>query len=472
MYNRPSSANSELAILAAGTRLLQAALRVDWSTPPTQALLGLARSRFGSALCACRPQPLKLQIRLREGRFHLAVWPQDGPAHDTECMFFRDELAESASVESSPPALSTVTAPAAAPTAPTSLPQRRQLSLGRPLHQGTGEVQVSVRSLSHKLWESASLCRWHPTWTRDWGRTRYQLLQAASEVAINGAPAEDLIFVPRPYRETQQDLLNAEWESFVRDLVTASDGLPRILIAPVRKLIGDDDGAAAIGLRHLRSPIGLHQACHDFITRECRNVISNSRLLGIPARAQRPGAPPSGPEVIGFFSVEPSSRGGVWARAGWLMAVHPTTYIPAASHNVVHLIDQLVHHGHAFQHLLSERQPTQRTTSDWLLRHVLGPDGQPVARAALEILNKGSGSAFHEARAALADRMRAQGIPTWTWTPTGSRPDRRVPPLPPTDQMAPEAAEETLRQIAMSPVADYQFGPSPKFFSTTDRKSA
>ncbi len=49
-----------------------------------------ARKRYGHALCKCRRSPLKLQVRLREGKYHLAVWPEEGHLHDSNCIFFRD----------------------------------------------------------------------------------------------------------------------------------------------------------------------------------------------------------------------------------------------------------------------------------------------------------------------------------------------------------------------------------------------
>lgn len=463
MSPRPLRRHSN-SITAAGVAIEQARLRDDWESDGIQRLLADARLRYGNALCGCRPSPLKLQIRLREGKLHLAVWPNEGAEHDTECAFFRDEV-----LEQHAPARPAPT-PASAPT-----PVIADTPAVRwPLHIGHGEVPdntelVSIRTLGYRLWDFAALCRWHPTWSRDWGRARYELVRAAEMFTLNGHAAERLLFIPRPYRETQQSSLNAEWERFVRELATRRDGAPHVLIAPVRRITVDEQsGAARAFLRHLRAPIGLHRACADFLYRECRNTMRPQGRLA--ARAGEP-IDPREPEVMGIFSVEGSTRGGVWARAGWLLPVHPTTFIPAASFDVVLLIDKLLAGGYAFQHLLSEQAPSRRTSADWLLRHVLGPDGRPVARASLEILNRGSDAEYLQVRGAIAQRMAEQGIPTWTWTPTGGRATRAVPPLPPTDQTAVQAAQEALRQIALSPTADYQFGPSQKLFSD-ERKTA
>lgn len=466
MTAQPPVGHLALSVLAGGERVPQSQLRHGWGEPQVQQLLLAARQRYGHVVCTCRHSPLKLQVRLREGKFHIAVWPNEGPSHDSECMFFRDEIAEAVAAN----------APAPTPVPVTvqghHAPARIALALAGAGVSQPNEQTVSVRGLAHRLWEAASLCRWHPTWTRDWGRTRYQLMQAASVFSINGMSAEEVLFIPRAYRKSKQDELNAEWDGFVRRLMTEKERLPRLLIAPVRRLsLAQGDKPPIALLRHLHTPIGLTPACADFMTRDCRNAISNSRAGERRLQDANTEQHSTAPELIGFFSVEGSSRGGVWARAGWLMPVHPTSYLPAASRDIVLLIDDLLEGGHAFQHLLSELPPSRRTTTDWLVRHVFGPENRPVSRAALEIVNRGSSPEYASARAEIARSMAAQGIPTWTWTPNGSRSQRVVPPLPPTDQTAPEAATRTLQQIATSPNADYGYGPSPKF-SIDERKTA
>jgi hypothetical protein len=463
------------SVLAGGERIPQSLLREDWDSPQVQRLLFAARQRFGHALCTCRPQPLKLQVRLRDDKCHLAVWPQEHPAHDSECIFFHDDVAASASamaalrnaVHSGPEPVASLPA-AAPPTAPQ--PPRIALWTGPQPADDTQASPVTIKSLAQRLWEVASLCRWYPGWTRDWGRTRYQLQRGACEFTLNGHPLEDLLFVPRPYREAAAGAVNAEWERFLRSLHVEAALAPRLLIAPVRAVNPPgDQSPATVLLRHLRGPIGLTTACYDFISRDGRNALSNSRV-GSARRAAAPGgdvSPPKRyPELMGFFFVEGSSRGGVWARAGWLMAVHPSTYIPSASSNVVMLIDALVAGRYAFQHLISEAPPSRRTAPDLLVRHVRGPDGIPVPRAALEVLSPAAPSDFVAARAEIARRMGEQGIPTWLWTPAGKPADRHVPPLPPLDQVPADVAADVLQQIAADSCADYQYGFSTKFTPT------
>lgn len=454
------------SILAAGERVPQSVIRAGWDSPEIQRILFAARQRFGHALCTCRPEPLKLQIRLRDQKCHLAVWPQEHPAHDSECMFFQDEVADSASAVV---ALRAAAPPAATP-APTAAPAgatRIQLWTGPEASRAGAAATVSIKTLAQRLWEVASLCRWHPDWTRDWGRTRYQLLRGAAEFELNGHPLERLLFVPRPYRESVADVVNQDWDTFLRALHVNKGHSPRLLIAPVRHVTAAHEHRPPTALlRHLRGPIALTEACYDFISRDCRNAVSNSRV-GSAHRAElgqdTTAAGGRHPELIGFFFVEAGSRGGVCARAGWLMAVHPSTYIPAASSNMVLLIDALLAGRYAFQHLISEVQPSRRTAPDLLVRHVRGPDGVPVARAALEVLAPSVSRDFMQMRAAIAERMREQGIPTWIWTPSGPAGERRVPALPPHDYVPPQATAHLLRQIFDSHHADYRYGFSGKF---------
>jgi hypothetical protein len=80
--------------VAAGERLPQSMLRPhQWCSPEVQRVLFAARQRFGQALCTCGRQPLKLQIRLRDDKCHLAVWPGELGAHHRDCLFFRQPLA-------------------------------------------------------------------------------------------------------------------------------------------------------------------------------------------------------------------------------------------------------------------------------------------------------------------------------------------------------------------------------------------
>jgi hypothetical protein len=472
-----------------------------------------ARERFGHALCLCRRQPLKLQVRLRESKFHLAVWPHEGPLHDSECAFFRDDLwsnpnitprtpeqvraqshatndrpvasASSPTVRSTPAPQSTLRprTPSARvngqadPTAPaTPTTERRSLALAIPGQRAISEGadrRLNLKNLAMGLWEEADLCRWHPSWTRDWGRARYQLMRVAQTLEVNGVAMEELLFVPRPFRESAREQLNADWKGFVTSLSMGRRDATRplrLLVAPVRSFSVPANQPPVMHLRHLRHPVGLSDAALEFLRNDCRTALrqlqANDNEARINKAIEGKAAIPYGkrnPEVMGFFLVEVNSRGGVFARAAWLMNVHPRSFIPANNPNAVLLVDALLDNGHAFQRILTDVQPMKKVAPDWLVRHVVGPNGQTVARAALDVLDRGSSPEYMQTRHAMAASLAAKGVPTWTWVPGGSWAERRVPALPPRDEQAAEEAQHRLQEISTCADADYQFGPSPRF---------
>lgn len=342
------------AILAAGERLAQSMLLPhQCDSPEVQRMLFAARQRFGHALCTCRPQPLKLQIRLRGDKCHLAVWPGEHGVHDRDCLFFQ-------------PPVAPASADGDARTAPSPSSPTRRASLGSPVSQsrapgriglwiGAGApadtALVSVMSLAQRLWDAADLCDWQPQWTRDWARTRYQLLRSAGGFSLNGCPLEHLIFVPRPYRPAAAVTLNREWTAFTRSLRGNRVLPPRLLVAPVRAWRGPHDGQhAALWLRHLRTAITLQPACWDFLARTCLGAIASSRLGPPPTAAAASGlaAPDRRPELVGFFLVEAAAPDDLRARAAWLLPVHPDTWIPASDEAAVRRIDALREAGRAF----------------------------------------------------------------------------------------------------------------------------
>lgn len=475
---------NELNILA-GTQLVHQRTYLSvWGHVDIQASLQAGRERFGHALCLCRKEPLKLQVRLREGRYHLAVWPGESEKHDSECIFFQDDLSHQRPIalpgtDEREPSKDEPTAPrlikrwdlrmAYQADGPQHRSQQTRAHALNDIKQAAEAADsasiVSVKKLTMLLWERADLCRWHPSWSRDWGRVRWQLQKTASDMSINQTPLEQLLFVPRPYRESAKQLLNNEWEEFVRSLPV--NGLrrssPRLLICAVRRYAGASSGRPAIvHLRHLRHPIALTESCDTYLNRDCRSAIKQLAVnseIEQKARDNTPVEPENHfPEVVGCFLVDGTTRGGVIARAAWLMNVHPVSFIPANNPNAVMLVDSLIANGHSFSRLLSDLSPMARKSPEWIVRHVIDPRGQYVARAALEILDRGCSAEFRAVREQLAQAMALKGMPTWTWTPTGSWSQRIVPALPPTEKLSPDLAMTQLLTILNS--ADVAYGYS------------
>jgi hypothetical protein len=438
-----------------------------------QALLDQARHKYGHALCTCRPNSLKLQIRLRDGKYHLAVWPEQGQLHDSACIFYREDESE---------------------------PQTKAVSKAHEKDDGTREIklkfaldrsvlfstprpqsptrlsagdhnppeQASLRELLNLMWKEASLTRWHPRWSRDWGRARHELIQAAQSITVKGMPLSERLFVPRPFRVSLKDEINREWDRFTHNLaVSQSDVIKSaLIIAPVKKFserTSTTDGRVTVSmhLRHMLSPIGISDTIHAFLGSNCKTALRRVHLNAQEDqdRLERPRPNNwielSQPEVIAIAHVEQNSKGGIWARGVWLMCVHPQVFIPATNTDEILLIDALIQNGHQFSRLLSSQQATHRTQPEWTLRHVYDPNGKPVACAALEILSNGAGADFLAQRHSMAQGLSARGVPMWTWTPLGRQLGRVVPPLPPCETTPKNVALHTLNSITNAPGTRY-----------------
>jgi hypothetical protein len=441
------------------------------NTERFQAALDAARNKFGHALCLCRPTPLKLQIRLRDAKYHLAVWPEQGPMHDSDCVFFREEQSgpvgeiKSRIVKNDDGTESIHLTFALDRSTQAHIPRPQPGAIPKASNQAHSD-HIPLRGLLNLLWFEASLTRWHPTWKRDWGRTRYELLQAANRIKVDSVALGERLFVPRPFRDAMKDDINREWDRFCSGLkqgngTTIKGGL---LIAPARQLTEhtNHEGirrSATLQLRHMITPIGMSEATYAFLSAQCKPAV---RRIQLNAQKQEPPPPnwvqlPQ-PEIIAILHVEAGARGGIWARAAWLMSVHPRVFIPAGNLDDILLIDALMRDGHQFSRLLSMHQPMARSEPEWIARHVYDPNGVPVPRVALEILSNGAMPDFLARRRALANELASRGIPLWRWTPSGRQVERTAPPIPPNELTPKEAALAALQAIAGSPGVTYSYG--------------
>lgn len=475
--------STEIDILAGRNRFHQKTYLRLWNHADLQLSLQTGRETFSHALCLCRKEPLKLQIRLRDSRFHLAVWPGESEKHDSECIFFRDELTHHKPIvlpgSDSQPAETTQFRPKNGTTGPRWALQMAYQVDAQESQQQTrahrlevingrseavpGQPIISVKKLLMFLWEKSKLSRWHPSWTRDWGRVRWQLEKLSSDISINGTPLTELLFVPRPYRESAKESLNIEWDQFVRSLPVPGQRKtpPRIIISAVRRYSpAVKDRPAVVHLRHLRHPIGLSDSCDSYLQRDCKASLKQITPTPIDRASGVSGQIDSRmqPEVIGCFLVDGTSRGGVFARAAWMMNVHPSLFILANNPTTVLLVDELASNGYMFDRILSDEPPMSRTFPEWIIRHAMDPAGVIVSRIALEILDRGVSADFLAARRRLSDELKSMGIPTWTWTPSGPWHDRTVPALPPHENLDSALAKIQLQSILIHADVKYQYG--------------
>lgn len=444
-------------------------LRDSTEVAAFQRAMQTARTRFGHALCDCRRHALKLQIRLRDGRYHLAVWPEEGHLHDSSCIFFRDEddfrhrsaLTRHASAEQTS---NEATGPATEQSIPLQSLDRpgRATNPAQQQRQGT-DGTMPLQHLLSLLWTEASLCRWHPTWKRDWGRTRYQLIEAAAGIDFNGAPLSDRFYAPRPYRDSLREAINNEFDRFVGNLARSTDDAQKngIIVAPVRQFVELPSGQTNVLLRHMNTPVGLSEQVYDFLLRTCRNAMrrvdANHGAREILGEGQDSQMKMRHPEVVAILLVRPSTRLGLWAKAAWLMQVHPQRFIPANNQDEVALVNALTDQGYQFSRLLNDAEQ-KKERPEWVVRHVADPLGKTVPRVAMEIMNNGASPEYLGARGDLVDRLAKEGVPTWTWTPVGSRLAQAVPPLPPHEQENASKTEALLVEIARNHLVHYAYG--------------
>lgn len=221
--NRLSSSDEALvdqpyspAVLLAGAHYPAQDVRLRPYEYNTQLLS--ARAHYGNALCECRRPALKLQIRERAGKLHLAAWPGQGSAHAFNCPFYSERDHQTVSVEGfAQGSDGRLRLKYVAPLTTTGNTQREEK-----LPPAPGSARMWA--LLHHLWMGSGLNRWYPGWRRDWGLTRHVLLREAAEIEIEDTTLDRILYVPRVFTEKSKNDIEKEWQSFVRPLTVDSRG--------------------------------------------------------------------------------------------------------------------------------------------------------------------------------------------------------------------------------------------------------
>ncbi|WP_166618376.1 DUF1173 family protein [Paraburkholderia madseniana] len=125
-----------------------------------------ARAEAGHAECLCMPgRRLKLQIRLRDGLFHLAVWPLEGESHcnDKKTCFFH-KLSPDSSGRGSYAKVAIVDRDDGSTDIKVEVPlsvraDERAPSVPGAPSSGESRERRNAVGLLHELWEGASLNR-------------------------------------------------------------------------------------------------------------------------------------------------------------------------------------------------------------------------------------------------------------------------------------------------------------------------
>lgn len=391
---------SPITVLAAGHHLDANGVRLN--PAPFQAELENARRIHGHALCECRKPPLRLVIRERSGRLHLASWPDQTDQHAPHCPFFRESRLHSGAshypegtIQSHPDS-----------SEATRLNFSKDLRDSRPTIRSDSGETVRMWGLLHYLWDSSGLNRWHPGWKRDWGLARHFLMKAALETTVHGLPLSDALFIPRVFRPSIQEQANQDWGRFTKMLRlhhrSSDQVFSGFVIGLVRNLIKESNGYTIL-LHHLNRGIYLPQARADMSSRMSRRAWS---LL-----TQSPESRERKHHVAVMVRVESSNTGSVVAADCVFMRVSHD-FIPVHNSQEESLAEWLVANDRELHRPLSYDQPVSDLPS-FVLRDV-----SPDRRVFLEMSVIPTGPAPFEQQRMVARKVEdafSHGHQCWVW---------------------------------------------------------
>jgi Protein of unknown function (DUF1173) len=304
-------------------------------------LFGRARSEVGYAVCLCRTdQVVRLVIRCRSGRYHLANWPSGGHQHTPGCPWYRSPssvsgrsacseaittTAEGTSVRLSDPlTVRGASAPAAekSPAPAGNAPSTARHSMG-------------LLALLHFLWEGARLNVWHPRKGQRTWRTCHALLdEQAADCRVNRLALADTLWIVPPFQREHADRINTAWERFLSRLTRASRIRRRGLILGEIRAIEPTDYGMRIRLAHQRAPLFASTQLMERVRRSYPSVFSE--------QASQPGR-----RQVVLCLVERSPRG--YPMIVDLAAMLTTSsYLPADSSFEAEMADALETAGRAF----------------------------------------------------------------------------------------------------------------------------
>jgi hypothetical protein len=300
----------------------------------------LANSKrlHGHALCLCTRDKLKLQVRERAGKLHLAVWPEQGHLHTPGCPFYSEQDAYTGRAAQVEPAVASaadnvrIARPSVAP-APTEPAVPAQPLWG----------------LLHHLWESSGLNRWEEGWSRDWGRAQRALNRAKKTTELDGQPLQDRLFVPPPFRADRLAEIEQEWQRFFAPLDEHRRGTDQVvsgfLVGVVKDLQKTEYGHT-LRLQHLGPRISFtDRVAHRFARYCLRGWTEITGLNGSAGQGK----------VVALVQVEASRSGKLVAIDGVLMLTSPNL-IPVNNPQEAQVAEALVRASRSFTRPLSYEQ--------------------------------------------------------------------------------------------------------------------
>ncbi|QKW32502.1 DUF1173 family protein (plasmid) [Nocardiopsis flavescens] len=302
-----------------------------------------ARAEVGHGVCLCRPdRRLRLVIRLRKSRYHLAVWPGEGPLHASGCEFHDHEPHRGGSNSRRAAAIDAEAGTIRLNTALST----RDSSAGalaeapRPAgRSGTGvqRARTGLLGLIHHLWEQADLHTWPGSGgPRGWAHCHQALVQAAEPLTVNRQRLREVLHVVEPYHPSSESTITARLGAWRTGLVaTSRRGLLLGEIKPAENgdVVAPTRYGVGMRLRHLAPLLYLSEALWERARHRYRFALADRA----PARARR--------IVIAAVEV---TRGGHLQAVDAAVLLACSRYLPADSGHEVVMSQALAEAGRAF----------------------------------------------------------------------------------------------------------------------------
>lgn len=374
--------------------------------------LKLAHAARKHATCHCNAD-LRIKLCFLAGLPYFALWPKEGKRHHQDCLFYRDEIdaalgaaaARAAIVENDDGVVKIAPAfplarrlePAAKRSDPTSSPS-----------QVIQQRRARLLNILRFLWDRADLTRWESGWTRNYYMVHRCITNAAQDCVVGKQSLLELLYMPPPYKENEQEQINEAMTAFLTSLASTPEALEvrSGLVLGQIKAVDQKRGEDVIRLSQSQMCISVSAEQGALLAK--RYPRENAAL--------KAGAGDSWCMVIA--QVELGERNRLVLIDGALMLVSKQ-YLPADSSYEVAAANALVKGGRTF------RKPLQVEPDEELLPDFLLTDTSP--RTVMEVFGMKTPE-YLERKAKKLRIYEKRGECVWTWEAASQEPMPAFPP--------------------------------------------
>jgi hypothetical protein len=302
----------------------------------------------GHAFCMCTVPPQKMQIRLRNAKYHLAVWPEGGERHDPSCDYYRQTAAD-LSVDETERAVREIDEGYALRLG-FALEQSRVIKSReggtrqpRDRDQSSGQTLTLEQTL-HFLWTQADMNRWRNGWHRDWRFVESKITRLAASTQIGSRCLGDYLFVVPHFTQQRKDLVREAWATFRGGLASDADTVVKVPL-----VLGELRSIERVGTHSILS------LTHTFERIYCDQEIYAQLLRQYPYLEARVGATElhhDQDRVVLLLRIRVMDGQRMDVVGAAAMPVN-AKWIPAWSAAESHLATMLIAQGRTFRRLLS-----------------------------------------------------------------------------------------------------------------------